>query len=102
MTVSSALRKSKPESAEKRIRNSPHCIGWGLDSWYFEFCDSKEDIDVLYLKIDTSSEVNNAFTELNSSTGVSGVNDANAVDKMSRTCIKYIMVSTSKFSNTNK
>ena len=94
MTVSSALRNSRPERAENRIRNSPHCIGWGLDSWYFEFCDSDDDIDVLCLKIDTSSEVNNAFTELNSSTGVRGVNDANAVDRISRTYIKYITLST--------
>ena len=60
-------------------------MGWGVASWYFRFCDAKDDIDDLCFEIETSSEVSNAFTELNSSTGVSGVNEANDVDRMSRT-----------------
>ena len=46
-------------------------------------------MDILCLEIGASSEVSNALTELNSSTGVSGVNEANAVDKISRTCKDY-------------
>ena len=90
MTVSSALLNNKPDRAEKRIRNSPHCIGCWTASGLF----AKDAIDVLYFE-DPSSDVNKALTELKSSTGVSGVNDANAVDNISRTWKKcYILTCT--------
>ena len=84
MTVSSALLNNKPAKAEKRIRNSPHCIGCCTVSGYF-CCVAKDVIDVLYFE-GPSSDVNKAFTELKSSTGVSGVKDASDVDNISRTC----------------
>lgn len=84
MTVSSALLNNKPDKAEKRIRNSPHCIGCCTASGYF-CCVAKDVMDVLYFE-DPSSDVNKAFTELKSSTGVSGVKDASEVDNISRTC----------------
>ena len=60
-------------------------MGWSVLSWYLRFCDANDDIEDLCLEIAASSEVSNALTELNSSTGVSGANEANDVDKMSRT-----------------
>lgn len=83
MTVSSARLSNKPDKAENRIRNSPHCIGcWAL-SWYFCCLDS-DVIDGLSLDKHSSDE-SKEFTELKSSTGVSGVRDANAVDNISWT-----------------
>jgi len=83
MTVSSARLNNNPDNAEKRMRNSPHCIAWLGLSWYFD-CDGKDGIDVLCLD-GTSPDKSNAFTELKSSTGVKGVRDAKAVDNISRT-----------------
>ena len=85
MTVSSALLSNSPDTAEKRMRNSPHWIGCWTPSLYCCFDVTAVVIDVLCFA-GLSSDISNAFTELKSSTGVRGVREATAVDNISRTC----------------